>query len=398
MPADGTQSEKLAALVQSILQAPQFIYLYPVGEVVPGAEDGPLRLTGEEMAARLSYFFWDTLPDDELLAAAGDGSLDTPEGVSAQAERMLADDRAKPVLRGYLTNWLDLEGTHTLGPVDSITKDTTIFPDFTAATGRDMRTEIEAFMDYVMFEKGGSFESLFLDTRAYVNGPLAKLYGVTDGPAGANQWAWVDLNSTQRAGILTRASYLAVHASATNSSPIRRGVHVLSSMLCQPPGAPPGNVDNTPVSAGTGSTGKLLSVREQTELRTQAPECAGCHSRINPIGFAFEHYDAMGGWQGDTETNSGADVNAVGELHNAGLASGPVDGAVALSERLLETDWMRECATEQWFDHALRRNPGSLDVCSLQTVRQQVGKPGSLTTLLLRFVESDAFRYVNHGN
>ncbi|MEZ4254647.1 MAG: DUF1592 domain-containing protein [Polyangiales bacterium] len=395
-PSGSTQSERLAYVVQAVLQAPQFLYFYSAG-VDDGSGSTTKQLAEYEMAQRLSYFLWDSLPDDALLAAAAGGELDTVDGVISQATRMLADDRAKPVLRSYLTSWLDMDGEHLNAPVDDLNKDASRFDNFTPQLGGYMRTEMDAFMDYVMFEKDGSIETLFTDPRAYVNGPLAALYGVEGGPTGANQWAWVDLDTTQRAGVLTRAGFLAVHASDTDSSPIQRGVFVRKHLLCQPPTPPPPTVDNTPVASSAPGGAAVQSVREKTESLTAEPFCNGCHAGINPIGFAFEHYDALGRWQGDAENWSGAPVDSSGELVYAGLANGPVKDAVELSSRLLETDWLRECAAEAWFQHALRRNPAPLDVCSLQTIRLDTDRPGSLREVLLGFVASDVFRYINHA-
>ncbi|MCA9601847.1 MAG: DUF1592 domain-containing protein [Myxococcales bacterium] len=396
LPAADNQSQKLGGIVELVLQAPQFLYLAPEGTGVDGL-DRIRELAPYEMAERLSYFFWDSLPDAELLDAAAKGSLATEEGILEQANRMLEDDRARPVLRGYLTRWMDLEGEGTNGVIDGMAKDADMFPEFTPSLPAALRRETEAFMDYVMTEKDGSLEALLTDTRAYVNGPLAKLYGVEGGPTGEDEWAWVDLDPSQRAGVLTRAGFLAVHATREYSSPIRRGAAVLRKMLCQPPPPPPSNVDNTPVTTtGSSDSGEVPSIREQTILRTSQGTCAGCHTAINGIGFAFEHYDGLGMWQ-DPERGTGATIDSTGTLLNAGVANGDVADAVELSERLLETDWVRECAVEHWFEQAVRRSPSAADACTQQRTRDAMGRPGNLKDLLRAFVTSDVFRYIDRG-
>jgi len=250
------------------------------------------------------------------------------------------------------------------------------------------------FMDHVMFEKDGSLEALFTGTRAYVNAPLAELYGVA-GPASADDWAWVDLDPTERAGMLTRAGFLAVHATQNVTSPIRRGVYMLTEVLCVDLPSPPANVDNTPVEA---TEGDAVSVREATLKRTSGPSCAGCHTEINELGFAFEHYDAVGRWQ-DEEAATGSVIDATATLSGAGDAlDGPVNGAIELSARLAQSPAVARCAARRWFEVALRRSPVELDACSVQKVEASTAESRSIRELLLAIVESDAFLHVNHDD
>jgi hypothetical protein len=262
---------------------------------------------------------------------------------------------------------------------------------------QSMRTEIESFMDYVMFERDGSMDALFKSTHAYVNGPLAALYGAA-GPSSADEWAWVDLDPSQRAGMLTRAGFLAVHASQTVTSPIRRGVYMLTNVLCVDLPSPPANVDNTPVEVTEDDVaGGVTTVRQATLQRTGNPTCAACHTQINELGFAFEHYDAIGRWQ-ETELISGATIDASAVLSNAGDAiDGPVDGALELSEKLSESPAVAKCAAQRWFEVALRRSPVELDSCSLAKVSAKAFETLSIRELLLAMVESDAFLHVNHS-
>jgi hypothetical protein len=252
-------------------------------------------------------------------------------------------------------------------------------------------------MDYVMFEQDGSLDALFSGTRAYVNAPLAKIYGVT-GPSSADDWRWVDLDPEKRAGMLTRAGFLAVHASQSATSPIRRGVYMLKEVLCFDLPSPPANVDNSPIEVTKEDVADgVTTVREATLKRTGNPTCAGCHVAINELGFAFEHYDAIGRWQ-DKEVGSGGVIDATATLSNAGDGiDGPVDGAIALSNKLGKSPAVGKCATKKWFEVALRRSPVTLDACSLETVQAKVAKTSSIRELLLAMVESDAFLNVNHG-
>jgi hypothetical protein len=388
LPPAASLALRLETIAELILQAPQFLYLY-----TEGTPSGAVSvLNGHERAERLSYFLWDSLPDAELLAAAKSGALDTGAGMRAQAERMLDDERARPVLRSFLADWLELDGAAILPSLEETPKTSELFPDFDDTLRESMRREIEMFMDHVMFEEGGSLAALFSSTRAYVNAPLAELYGVT-GPTSESDWEWVDLNPTQRAGMLTRAGFLAVHATQSATSPIRRGVYMLTEVLCADLAPPPANVNNTPVEA---TEGDAESVREATLQRTGSPACAGCHVTINELGFAFEHYDAVGRWQ-DEEAETGSEIDASATLSNAGGGlDGPVEGAVELSARLAQSPEVRRCITQKWFELALRRSPVELDACSVQQIEAKTAEAGSLRELLLAMAESDAFLNVSH--
>jgi len=389
LPSKASNVQRLEVMGELILQAPQFLYVY-----AQGTPHGAVStLDGYARAERLAYFLWDAPPDADLLAAAAAGELDSTAGMRAQAERLLADERAKPVLRSFLAQWLELDGATILPSLADTPKDAKQFPSFDAALRQSMRREIEMFMDHVMFEADGSLDELFNSTRAYVNGPLAKLYGVK-GPSGADDWAWVDLDATERAGMLTRAGFLAVHASQNVTSPIRRGVYLLKEVLCVKLPSPPANVDNTPVEV-TG--GEVKTVRDATLQRTGSPTCAGCHTRINELGFAFEHYDAIGRWQ-TAEAQTGAMVDASADLSKSGSSlQGKVDGALELSRRLAQSPEVASCATAKWFELALRRSPVELDACSVQQIQAKTRATHSIRELLLALVESDAFLNVSHG-
>jgi hypothetical protein len=393
LPSAASLGLRLETIAELILQAPQYLYLYDEGTSAGAISE----LDGHERAQRLAYFLWDGPPDQALLDAARDGELDDPAGMREQAARMLADSRAKPVLRSFLSDWLELDGAVILPGLDQTPKDEALYPAFDEALRLSMRREVEAFMDYVMFEQDGSLEALFTATRAYVNAPLAELYGVA-GPSRPDEWAWVDLNPAERAGMLTRAGFLAVHASQTMTSPIRRGVYMLKEVLCVDLPSPPANVDNSPIEISEADmAGGVATVRQATLKRTGNAACASCHVMINELGFAFEHYDAIGRWQ-RIEVGSGGAVDATANLSHAGDGlDGPVDGAIELSARLAQSPAVAQCATKKWFELALRRSPAPLDACSVRQVQAKTAETKSIRELLLAMVETDSFLHVNHG-
>jgi hypothetical protein len=387
--------ESMGIVFEVILQSPQFVYLNETG-----AEDatGSTRpLTQFELAARLSYFLWNTMPDDTLFTAAQDGTLDAA-GLRAQAERMLDDPRMEQTVQSFFWHWLQLNGGRLHNSLEETAKDDALFPEYGSELQAAMRTEFEALVRDT-FERGGSFEDLLTTRRAYVNGPLADLYGVS-GPTSPDDWQWVDLDPAERAGILTRGVFLTVFASATVQSPIRRGVFVVEHVFCNELGEPPPNASDVPVVGGEveteGGGTEVRSVRQDVTVRTTSQTtCSACHSVINPMGFAFEHYDAIGRYR-TTELTTDLPIDSSGEVQGTDV-DGPVADAVALSERVAESAQARSCFSNRWFEQALGRAPDPLDQCSIEDVETRFRETGNIRELLLAIVESDSFRHVNLG-
>ncbi len=382
--------ESIQILTATVLGSPEFLYLAPVGEASDQAASGVLQLTGYEMAERMSYFLWDSLPDEALLVAASDGSLLSSQGVLEHAERMLQSPKAEAMVRDFGEEWLQINGGLVHRGLDEVSKDALLYPEMSSALRLAMRTEYDAFINKIFFE-GGSIDDLFNSTSAYVNGSLAELYGVV-GPTTDDDWQWVELNSDERAGILTRAAFLTVFSNAKVQSPVYRGVQVLRQVLCynQPP--PPPNVDDRPIEPSDGPQ----TVRELVEIRTQGQECQACHQNINNIGFAFENYDALGRFH-TVEADSGLPIDPSGELVLSGNMDGPVANAIELSSALGASEQASACLTELWFQHALKRVPSDLDLCAMDAIRAQVQAQPELKSLLLAIVASDGFRFINAG-
>lgn len=385
--------ESLGLLARVMLESPQFLYVFAQGTPVPESPHGLRRLSGYEVASRLSYFLWDTTPSPELLEAAAQGRLDTREGVVAEAQAMLLQPPARQMVRDFVADWLQLNGGQVHFGLDELAKDQSLFPEFTQQMRSDLRTELQGFVEHVVFDIDGTLETLFNDTSAYLNGPLADLYGLPNGPESPDDWEWVQLDPSQRGGLLTRAAFLSVFATQEAQSPIRRGTFLLREMLCfnQPP--PPPLVDDSPVQL---EEGELLTIRDKTDATTQGPECQGCHKAINGIGFAFEHYDAIGRYQ-DVELGTNIPIDASGELTQSGNTDGPVSGAIEMSGRFGESETVLSCVAEKWLEHALRRSPTPLDECTLNSLSTQLQAGGTLKDFVLGIVASDAFVHVNPG-
>ena len=384
-------ADSLDVVLSTMLQAPGFIYVMETGTPVEDAAGTVIELDGYSVANRLSYFLWDSMPDDALFAAAEAGELGSPAGISAQVERMLQSPRAKDRIRKMVTKWLHIDGVGLRIVLEDSVKDPDLYPEFSPALMDAMRIEVEALVDRALLEGGDAgFETLMTSREAYVNASLAELYGV-QGPADDDSWAWVTLPEEERAGILTRAAFLTVHAGQRVQSPIFRGVYVIEEILCGELGDPPPTANNTPVDQPEDPDAGPMTVREMVDARTMNDAtCAACHSLINPPGFLFEHYDALGRWR-STEVQSGLEIDAVAEL-TMGDVAGPMPDALAMSRALVDSSDARACFAKKWAEIAL--DAETFDPCTEEEVVAAFVQSGDVNALLEGIVRSPAFRYV----
>lgn len=361
----------VALVIEATLLSPQFLYRVeaPLG---PSGDSPTLPLGPYELASRLSYFLWGSLPDDELLDAAERDALDA-EGLEAQARRMLADPRARARVREFHAAWLGLGRFETV-----------VRAGVSTELNESWRRSLLAFTDEVFWSEGATVSDLFTSSAVYVDAAMADLYGV-EAPAGA-ELARVELEP-ERAGLLTQPGLLAMLAHSEQSSPIQRGVFVREHVLCRPVPAPPPTVDNTPPDPDPTAT-----TRERFAVHTANPNCATCHRLIDPVGFGFEHFDQLGRYR---ETENGAPVDATGELVNAPdpALEGPFDGAAELGARLARSTAPLECLSRYWYRFALGRMDGKEDACTTEGVAEVVQEAGGrLEDLLITLVRSKAFR------
>ena len=382
----------MEALLGTILQAPAFVYIGEVGTPVDGAPDEIRALDDYEMASRLSYFLWDSMPDDPLFEAAEAGELTTQDGLRAQVERMAVDPRAEAKMQAFVYHWLELDGGPSHFALGEQTKDLDLFPEYTPAFVDDMKTELDAFVHRVLFESDGSFDDLLVSREAYVNGSLSELYGVDGGPMADETWEWVQLDPTRYSGILTRAAFLSTYASPEVQSPIRRGVWVYEHLMCGTLGEPPPNASDVPVDGGN-VDGEVLSVRDDVELRTQGPDCSGCHDIINNIGFAFENYDAIGRWR-SVELTSSQFIDPTGNVMGTDI-DGEVANGIALSDKLVDSKMVKRCFATRWFEQAVGGPPNIEDVCSVEQIEDHFAETGNVRELMVAIATSDAFRFIN---
>lgn len=359
-------------VVQTMLQSPYFLYRT---ELSTAKDVLGMPLDGYEVASRLSYLFWNSMPDDELFAAAAAGELATPEGVRAQASRLLETDRARAQFRRFhyqaflISEYADLD------------KNTSTYPDWRPELGGMMQEEALRFLDNVIVSDGGVAD-LLTSTKAYVNADLAKIYGV-EGSFG-DEFVEVDLDPAVRSGFLTRVGFLARNATLTEPDPIHRGVSINLGILCRPIAAPPSIPDDL---MRTGNTN-----RERVDSITGEGTCGeGCHHTIiNPIGYAFENFDAIGAYR---TTDNGFPVNSAATYTFADGREISYQNAVDLSKQLAESPEVHACYSQQLLEFMLGRDLEQVDRVVVRNMaahsfRDQL----SIKELVLSVVSSQTFR------
>jgi hypothetical protein len=391
-------AESIDVVARVILQAPQLVYFYEEGETRPNLPGGLLRVGPYELASRLSYLFWDSMPDDALFDAAAKKQLDG-DGLRVQAERLVTDPRARAkVIQSFVT-WLELDGSPKHVSIEEAVKDPARFPLDGSPLRAALRREMTELIGRV-WDKGGSLHDLFTSRDAFVNGPLAKLYGVSGGPTGESTWAWVTLPE-QRAGLVTRAAFLMVYSNPDIPSPIRRGSAILRELMCNTfPPPPPAAADVKIQGGATDASGRALSIRETVTARTMAePQCIACHTKINPAGFALGHFDALGQWQDSEKGTSAAGTAYTAPIDATGLltlAEGatPVDGAIQLSEKLASSKTVTDCMGSRIWRGTFGRDAEAEESTSLRYVQDRIATTGTLREGMLAIVASAAFQYM----
>ena len=369
-------TDAMGLLIEAMLQTPQFLYHWEAPATAMNIHEGAVvRLSGYQIASRLSYFIWGSMPDDMLLAAAAGGQLDTAAGVQTAARRLLADAKAKDTVGAFFQDWMALDG------LGARTKDTAVYKTYTDATQQAMLAETSAFVENVVFGGDGRLATLLGAPYSYINSTLAPLYGAQAAGAAMTK---TDLNPMQRAGLLTQGSFLALTGNADGSNPVRRGKFVYTKLLCNTLPPPPANVPPpAPASAG-GTTRQRFTVHDQNA-------CAkGCHSAMDPIGYGFENYDGIGQYR---TMDNGSPVDATGTITLDGTAQNFND-AIGLMGLLAKSPEVRACFAGEWSRFALARMDSDADAASLQTTAAAfAGDTASVQDLMAAVATMRSFRY-----
>jgi mono/diheme cytochrome c family protein len=330
----GTFDVGIESALAFVLVSPQFLFRFERDPDVVGA-DGVFRLSDLELASRLSFFIWSSIPDDQLLDVAVKGRLKDPVVLEQQVKRMLADQRARALGSNFAGQWLYLRNLKSLRP------DEDVFPDFDDNLRQSLQRETEMLFESVVLEDHSVLD-LLTASYTFLNERLARHYGIP-GVYG-DQFRRVAVRDDFRKGLLGHGSILALNSYANRTSPVTRGKYVLTNILGTPPPPPPANVpplDEKP--------GKPLSMRERMEEHRRSPACAGCHKLMDPIGLSLENFDAIGRWR---EADGGLAINASSTLWDGTEVSGPAGLRQAIVNR---PEQFARTTTEMLLTYALGR-------------------------------------------
>jgi hypothetical protein len=362
---------RVRAALYHVLVSPHFLFRVELDP--PGAPPGTTYAINEyELASRLSYFLWNSMPDDELFSLAQKGQL--RHNLEAQVRRLVKDPRSASFLQGFAEQWL------TLRKLDLVSPDPKLFPGYNPALREAMIQESVRFFETLVREDRSVPDLLDADFTL-VNEQLARHYGI-EGVTG-KEFVRVQLPS-QRRGILTQASILTLSSNATRTSPVKRGKFVLEQILNAPPPPPPPDLDIPELEDQKQLKGTL---RQQMEQHREKAICASCHQRMDPIGFAFENFDAVGVWR---DKDGGAAIDASGVLPDGRKFDGP-DGLRRILKE--DKDTFVRCVTEKMLTYALGRGLEPYDRRVVNRIMEVMGKENDrFSTLLIEIVKSEPFQ------
>jgi hypothetical protein len=362
--------------LQSILMSPRFLFRL---ESAPSKTASQTYALGDkDLATRLSFFLWDTLPDAELMKAATQGLLRTPEGLEKQVRRMLADGRSESLSSRFAAQWLRLQD------LDLIHPDYLLYPQYDDTLAQSMRRESELFFDSIVHDDRSVLDLLTAD-YSFVNERLATHYGIPNVTGSA--FRRVVLPDYRR-GLLGQGSILTLTSVADRTSPVLRGKWVMEVLLGTPPPPPP-NVPALDDSTKPVSGGKRLSTRERMEEHRKDPTCNSCHRVIDPLGLALDNFDVTGAWRiKDNEVP----VDAVGDLYDGTKMNGPAGLRQAL---LKHSDMVLRSFTENLLTYALGRRIEYSDMPTVRAIVRDAAKNNNrMSSFILGVVNSPAFRMV----
>lgn len=371
--ASGDYALGIRMVMARMLLSPFFLYRGESGGAAQLQTGGARRLTPWETASRLSYLLWGSMPDEQLFAAAQANLLRTPEQIAVQAKRMLASPRAHAAVARFHAQWLEVM------KVEAAQKNATGFLDVRSF----MKEETARFLDDAFWQGSGSVEGLFTADHSFMNPELAMYLRIPGAESMVPGFQRVMLNLAQRIGVLTHASLLAVHAKPNESSPVLRGKFVLERLFCMEIPPPPPNVPPT-------APMPRKSTRQRYAEHDAAP-CATCHRLMDPVGFAFENFDAVGRWRDSDNTQA---IDASGSLVGTDVDGGFAN-AVELSRKIATSTQMRRCLATQWFRFAAGRSedPGD-DTARARHFQAFESGRFDMRELLLGLTQSIEFGYL----
>jgi hypothetical protein len=372
---EGDFDHGIEKALRAMLVSPSFLFRIerdPAGSV-PGSV---YRISGFELASRLSFFLWSSIPDDALLDLAAQGKLKDPAVLRQQVRRMLDDPRSDALVSNFAGQWLSLRNLAVMTP------DPDVFPEFDESLRRSMREETDLFFASVLREDRSVLE--LLDANyTFLNQRLAEHYGIPN--VYGSQFRRVALTDPNRGGLLGQGSVLTVTSYPNRTSVVQRGKWILETLLGAPPPPPPADV---PELKPHGKDGQLLTMREQMEQHRANATCAACHSRMDPLGFALENYDGVGKWR---DKDAGSKIDASARLPDGT----PFDGPAGLKKILLVSrrDDYVSTATEKLLIYALGRGLEYYDMPAVRSIVREAAQDNyRMSTLITAIVNSTPFQ------
>jgi len=376
--ANGTFDKGIEMALRRILADPQFVFRFerdPENVPVGSAH----RITDLELASRLSFFLWSSIPDEELLSAAEQGKLRNSTILQQQVRRMLKDPRSQALVTNFAGQWLYLRELRNRNP------DLLVFPDFDDNLRQAFQRETELLFESIVREDRNVFDVLDAD-YTFVNERLAKHYGIPN--IYGSDFRRVTVDNSARRGLLGHGSFLMVTSSPNRTSPVTRGSWILENLLGSPAPLPPPNVPPLPENtSGQGISTTPTSVRERMISHRANQPCKGCHQIMDPIGLALENFDGIGRWR---STDSGSKIDASGQL----VDGSPIDGAETLRNALLSRpDAFVQTMTEKLLMYAVGRATHHYDMPAIRAITREAARNDyKFSSLVLGIVNSDAFQ------
>jgi hypothetical protein len=369
----GNFESGVEAAVQRILASPEFIFRFEAdpANATPGK---PYRISDMELASRLSFFLWSSIPDDQLLNLASEGKLKDPAVLDQQIKRMLADKRSETLVTNFADQWLYLRNLKNIQP------DFQTFPDFDDNLRQAMRRETELFFGSIIAENRSVLDLLNAD-YTFVNERLARHYGIPN--VYGTDFRRVAITDERRRGLLGQGSILTVTSMPNRTSPVLRGKWILTNLLGNPPNPPPPNV---PALKENETGAKKLSLRERMEQHRQNQPCKGCHQSMDPLGFSLENFDAVGQWR---ISDDGSQIDPAGTVFNGAK----VDGPVALRNMLTANPYVfAKVMTEKLMTYALGRGVEYSDMPTVRAILRDASQDNyRFSSIVLGIAKSAPF-------
>ena len=372
---EGSFERGIGFALERLLADPEFLYRVE-RDPVDAAPATPYPVGDIELASRLSFFLWSSIPDDELLAHAEDGTIADPDVLDQQVRRMLADPRASALVENFAGQWLHLRN------IESVYPDPLVFPEFDENLRDAYQTETELFIETLLREDQSILELLRAD-YTFVNERLARHYGIPN--IYGSRFRKVTFDPGTHAGLLSHGSLMTVTSYPNRTSPVLRGKWVLENLLGAPPPEPPPDV---PTLEEENEEGEPLSMRQAMVRHRENPACAVCHAPMDPIGFALENYNAVGGWRQTSE--AGTSIDATGTLPDGAAFDGPA----GLRDLLLDRpDDFVGTVTEKLMGYALGRGLEYYDAPTVRKiVREAAGEDYRWSSIIVGIVQSNSFQ------